>query len=762
MLSFFRYIVIFFLFFSFNAYSEVIKKIDISGLKSISRGTVLNYIPFEVNDELKVEDTKLIFDKLNATNLFEKIQVNYSDDILFIALKENPIIKYFEIKGYKNDLVLSESQIDSTLKNFNLTTGNIFNKSNLDKLINEIIAAYKNNAFFKTKINSKISRDDSNRIGIELIIFENTPSRISEFNISGNKYFETDELLDLFEIGEPDFLIINYFTKKDIFDRKKFEAGLEFLKSKYIDAAFLDFKLTKSDVIINEKESNISINIELSEGPRYKLGLVDFSGDLENFPLSLLKSKLSLTKNSIFDRKKIVKGIENVRSLYSDYGFAIASIETSVAKSDKENILDLTVNINKNNMYYINRIEISGNNRTQDDVIRREMIVREGQIYSQKDIDESLKKIRRLGFFSDVSMKTTVKKNTDQIDIFIEVIETKTGELSFGLSHSNSTGPAFSAGIQQSNIFGTGNTFNAKFINSSAVQELSFFFSDPYFTNDGHTLSYGLFDKSTDASNLDISNYNLDETGFTLGYGVPLDLDSKISGNFRLANVDVKCSSTFSSSLYEEAQCNSNDSLDTNFSFKYSKNSLNDFYSPTEGVKSIVSSSISLPLGDFKYYQLEGSHSIYSRLSDKLTLLTEANVQLAQGYNNDDLPFFKRYFGGGSSSVRGFDFNSLGNKYPDGKAKGGELSYLTSTVLITPAKSLGVDNENIRIGAFIDAGSVAEKASSFDLSDIRASTGIGLSWLTPIGPVGFHLAKPIIQKSGDSLETFSFDLGMSF
>ena len=754
---------VFFFLISNVVFATKITAIEINGLTTLSRGTVLNYLPFEVNDDVNEKDIKSAFDILTKTGLFKENNFQLIGSILKINAIENPTIKYFDFVDYKDGLVLSESQIEDIKINSDLSIGKIFNPEKLKKLVSQIISLYKNNAFYQTKITAKTSIDSSNRIGIELVFNEGDPSLISSFRISGNSFFTEEELLDEFEIGEPDFFIINYFTDKDRFDKVKFEAGIEKIKTKYINSGFLDLNIYESEVKVDSKNSTIQISINIKEGNRYKIKNISFTGDTDIFPREKLLDQMGNIDNSFFSKSKILKGIENIRSIFSNRGYAFAEIDSKLNKTASDFEYDLEVNLNKNNLVYINRIEISGNNRTQDDVIRREMIIHESNFFSQEDIDESIRKIRRLGYFSNVSVKTSkVNNDSDKLNIFIDVIETKTGEFSVGLSHSNSTGAAFTAGIQQSNILGTGNTFNGKFTNSSAVQEISFFFSDPYFNKEGHTISYGIFNKTTDAADLEVSNYNIDESGFTFGYGIPITDKSKLSANMRFSDINVTCGSTFSSSGYEPIQCSSNDKLDTSLNLRYSHNSLNDFYSPTNGLQSSISSTLSTPPGDFKYLKVEGNIKNYSPVYENFTFLTEADLQIAKGYADKDLPFFKRFYGGGSSSVRGFDFNTLGAKYPDGKAKGGELSYFSSAALISPAKNLGIDQENIRIGAFLDAGSVSESTSSFDLSDIRASTGLGLSWLTPIGPIGFYAAKPLIKKDGDSLETFSFDLGMSF
>jgi len=761
-MNFWRNFLIYFsVVFSSFSYSEVIKDIDIIGLNNLSRGTILNYLPYELGDDFLPASVQISREKLLKTGLFKNIHVDFSGGILKLSIQENPVIKFFDFKNYDNGLVLNDDLIQKIKDNSNLKIGKIYNEKSLVNLIKELQALYQNQAFYNAKITFKTFLDSMNRIGIELIFDENEPSLIQDIAISGNSVFEDDELLDLFEMGPPDFFPLNYFTEKDRFDRNKLDAAIESIKNKYINFGYVDIEIKNIDFKLLDDKSKILINVELSEGEQYKIKNVKFQGDISDFSESFLYEKFNFKDGEIFNRKEILRGINNLRSIYSDRGYAFAEISTKVSKTAEPYKYDLNIIVNKNKLVYVNRIEISGNNRTQDDVIRREIKIKEGQFYSQQEIDDSIKSIKRLGYFSSVKFDTsTNNSDPDQIDIFIKVEETKTGEFSVGLSHSNATGPAFSAGITQSNILGTGNVFNGKFTNSAAVSELSFYFSNPYFKKNGESISYGVFTKKTDASGIDVGSYVIDEIGASLGYGIPLDEYSNLLADLKLSTNDLTCGSIFSN--YEPTQCSDKDNFDTSVSLKYSHNSLNDFYSPTNGFKSLLKGTVSIPVGDLQYYQIDSLNSYYQPINDKLTFSLKGNVQFAEGYGNKSLPFYKRLFAGGSSSVRGFDFNSLGSKYLDNSPKGGELTFLTSGSIIVPGKMAGIENENIRLSAFVDAGSISDKLSEFQLSDIRASTGLALSWLTPVGPIGLHLSKPILKKSGDSLETFSFQLGTSF
>jgi len=312
---------------------------------------------------------------------------------------------------------------------------------------------------------------------------------------------------------------------------------------------------------------------------------------------------------------------------------------------------------------------------------------------------------------------------------------------------------------------------------------MSFYFSDPYFTEDKHSISYGIFTKSIDGASLDVSSYKIDEAGFSLGYGIPLTEDTRISTDIRVSSRDIVCGYQFGGTDgpdtdtdgdgvdtdtdnyigqgFETAQCASNDKTEVKASLRWSNNTLDNLHHPTEGKRNSLSFNLTLPIADFRYYKLDVSHKSYYPIGNDLTWKINGSLGLAQGYGGKELPFFKRYYGGGSSSVRGFDFNSLGEDYSNGDAKGGELSLLAGTSIISPMKFIN-DSKNMRMSAFIDAGLVEEKAANLSSDEIRVSAGVAFSWLTPVGPLGIYAATPLVKKPGDKTKTIEFTLGTSF
>ena len=744
------------------AQSAPIKSIEILGLNAISRGTVLSYLPVEVGDDYASRTSSQIIRALYKTQFFKDIEVSEADQVLKIKLQENPHIKYIELLNY-SDKVIKEESIEQVLSSMDLSQGKIFNQRQLDKLISQLEGTYISKGYYGISITKNIEIDDQNRVGIELDINEGEVARINSMKITGNQVHDEDDLLDLFEIGEADFFILNYFTEKDHYSKVALDAGVEALKSLYINDGYLDFKVDQVSTNLSDDKQNIDIDIQINEGAQYKVGSIQFSGDLLNQSVDDLNNLLTIAKGDIFERKKVIESIQAVTDVFADQGYAFAKVDPITKENKQTHTIDLEVNITLNKKVYINRITIVGNTRTQDEVIRREIGIAEGGLYSNSELDESIKKIKRLGFFSDVNMEVSRLKNfPDKINLHFSVEETKTGTFSIGLSHSNSSGASFNMGIKENNFLGTGNTLNAALSNSEAVQEMSFYFSDPYFTEDKHSISYGIFTKDVDGSALEAAGYKTDENGFSLGYGIPITENTRISADIRASSRDITCGSTFASAGYEPTQCASNDKTEVKTNINWSNNTLNNFNYPTEGSKNSLSLDVTLPIADFRYYKLDASHKSYHPIGNDLTWTLNSRLGLAQGYGNNELPFFKRYYGGGASSVRGFDFNSLGETYSGTTiAKGGELSLLAGTSIISPMKFIK-DSDNMRMSAFIDAGAIEEKASSFDIDEIRMSTGVAFSWLTPVGPLGIYAAKPLIKKSADKTKTIEFTLGTSF
>jgi outer membrane protein insertion porin family len=762
--------VLLFLFFTSKAFSNPVNEINFIGLNNISKNTLLNEIPLKVGDEYAASASNAIIQSLFQTGFFSDISVINNKGSIDIILVENPTVKYFEFKldsgsGFTSwlkgeKMLMSAELLDEELVNSSLSAGNPFTQNKLDNLVSILEAKYSESGYYNAKIIQNVTIDSQNRAGVELDISQGDRVKIEKFTISGTDKFSEDNLLKLFKIGEADISFLNYFTKKDLFTESEFRSGIDSMTNMYFDSGYLDFDILNIESKLDEKKEFLSINISVSEGIQYQLGKVSFSGEFGVINLNELTSAISMNAGDIFNRNLIIKDIQTLTDMFADQGYAFVDINPMT--SELLNVVDINFDISLNQKVYINRITISGNTRTQDEVVRREIGISEGGLYSRSILRDSLNKLRRLGYFSDVQISTSeVNGMPDKIDIAFLIEETQTGSVSFSVSHSNNYGISFGAGIEEKNIFGSGNTLNANFSISESYNRVSFYFMNPNYNDQGHSVSIGAFKSEINDDDVAENSYEIDTLGFSFGYGIPLSNETRINTEIEYSQNEVKCSSLFSGTGYESAQCAIKDNDEFKANISWTRNTLNDYLYPTNGVNNSLSAGISLPLGDYRYFNINADHKSYRPISETVTLKLTGGLNLSKGYNGKELPFYKRNFGGGSGSVRGFGNKTLGPLYPNSKAKGGEIAILGSANLITPAFFFD-NNEKMRMSAFIDAGNIFEKSSNIKLDDIRISAGLGFAYLSPIGSIGAFISTPIHKKDGDTIEDFGFSLGTGF
>ena len=755
-----RFSIIIGLLFSIPANAAPIEKIELSGLDVIPSSTVLSYLPVRPGDEITANTSDQIIKTLYSTGFFSDVVVSIENDTVNVSLVENAHIKYIDVLKY-SDKVLNGDIVSSTISAFNFGAGEVYNKKSLFEIIATLKAMYTAEGFYNVQIEQNIDLDLQNRIGIELVITEGKRAKIGSMTITGSNTYSEKDLLDLFSIGAADNFIINFFTDKDRYTDEALNRGLERLRNQYSNNGYLDFSVNNVDTSLSDDKETINISITVTEGPQYTLGNISFSGNLGNQTSDDLLALFLLNSGEIFNRQQLINSIQRINFLYADQGYAHVDVNPITEEDANTDSVHLNIDITLNQKIYINRITITGNTRTQDEVIRREIGLSEGGLYSASVISDSINKLRRLGFFSNVTLQTSRLENTpDKINLNFVVQETKTGALSAGVSHSQNFGMSFNAGIREKNFLGSGNTLNAELQYSETYKKLSFYFENPYFNNEKHSINYGVFVSSIDDNQVSTDSYQIDSKGFSLGYGVPLTENTRLNAKLEYSNNDIACGSTFASSGYEADACANPDRDEIKLNMNWSENTLNHYMYPTEGKNNTFNIDLGLPLGDYQYIKVDANHRSYKSLNNNLTLKLTGDLGIATGYGGKVLPFYKRYFGGGSGSVRGFKAKTLGPVYPNGKAKGGEFSILTSANVISPVPFIE-DSENMRMSVFVDAGNVYDNIS-LDLGELRMSAGVAFAYMSPIGAIGIYTALPILKHSGDVTEDFAVSLGTGF
>ena len=754
------------LLFSIQVFAKPINKIDFVGLNVISSTTLISILPVKIGDQFNENASNEIIQSLFNTGYFSDIEVLINIDNLLITVLENPYIKYFNVNNIKSNWLDNSTRFidsfafDEYIEQNELSPGNMYTKLKLSDFISFIKSEYTSAGFYNVQIDSNVEIDSQNRIGIDLDITQGKRATINSMNISGNSRFSEEDLLDLFTIGEADTLLINFFTRKNHYSELKFNQSLELMMQHYFNSGYLDFKVVSVNTNLIDDNEKINIDIQISEGIQYKLGKVSFYGELGNQNINNLNDLLSIKSGDIFNRQSLVDDIQKIIDIYADQGYAFVDINPIT--KDVLDTINVQINISLNKKVYVNRITISGNTRTQDEVIRREIGISEGGLYSRSVLRNSVLKLRRLGYFSDVQMSASeVDGVPDKINLNFTLEETKTGAISFTVSHSNNYGISFGAGIQEKNIFGSGNTLNANFRLSDSFNRFNIYFENPNYNDENHSVSFGAFISEINDDDVMKDSYEINTKGVSFGYGIPLTENTRLNSEIEYSKHEIKCGSGFSATGYEPVQCATSKNDEVKLNLNWSESTLNNYMYPTDGESNTLGIGVSVPLGDYRYYKLDASHVSYQPLSDELTMKLTADLGLAKSYSGKELPFFKRYFGGGSGSVRGFGNKTLGPLYPNNKAKGGELSILGSVNIISPVYFFN-NSDNMRMSAFIDTGNIYEKTSNIKLDDLRMSAGVSFAYLSPIGAIGIYWATPILKKSGDVIENFSFSLGTGF
>jgi len=630
--------ILLFLFFTTQAYSNPINTISFIGLNNTTENSLIEMLPFKIGQNFSNDYSDIIIQSLFKTGYFSDISVVKSNSNLVITVKENPYVKYFDLNfdsefSWKSWLAsekqfFTEADLNEYIERTELSPGDIYTKGKLNDLISSLESAYIAAGFFNIKINQTIEIDSENRIGIDLSLVQGAKASINSMSISGSDKLTEKSLLKLFDIGEPDFLMLNYFTQKNKYSDSEFNKGLETLNNFYLNSGYLDFQIVDISKKLSSDKEELFIDIQISEGIQYKLGNVSFTGDLGSQTDETLSSLLKIKNGDTFNRDSVINDIQTITNAYSDEGYAFVDIRPIT--SDFLDSVNVEINISLNKKVYINRITISGNVRTQDEVIRREIGILEGGLYSRSAINNSIRKLRSLGYFSNVQMNALPLEGfPDKLNLHFKVDETQTGSISMSVSHSNNYGVSLGAGIQEKNIFGTGNTLNAEAKFSESFKKVSFYFEDPYFNNDNHSISYGAYISELKDDAVSLNSYEVNTKGVSLGYGVPLTENTRLNSRIEFSKNKIKCGSGFASSAYELTQCGLKDTDELKITANWNESTLNHYMYPTNGRSNILGLNLGLPISDYGYFKINANHSSYTPINENLTLKLSGDLGVA-------------------------------------------------------------------------------------------------------------------------------------
>jgi outer membrane protein insertion porin family len=598
---------------------------------------------------------------------------------------------------------------------------------------------------------------ERNRVGINIGVTEGEMAKIRGINIVGTEAFSEDDLLGQFTLRTPGWL--TWYTKHDRYAREKLSADIETLRSFYQNRGYLDFRIESTQVSITPDRKDIYITININEGDKYTVTDVQLAGQLL-LPREELEKLVQLKAGEVFSREKLNASTKAITDRLGNEGYAFANAN-AIPRIDKDKrTVAFTIAVDPGRRVYVRRIDITGNSKTRDEVIRREMRQLEGSYYDASKITLSRRRIDRTQYFSDVSVETRpVEGSSDQVDVIYSVKERPTGSLLFGIGFSSVERIALSASIRQANAFGTGKFLQANINSGSVNQVYSLSYMDPYYTVDGVSRGFDIYKRRTDASSLATGAYVTDAIGGGVRFSYPVSEIAAIDFGLNLESTQLEI---FDNSPFQYInfvrQFGSNYNY-ASFTAGISRDSRDSVLQPRRGTNQRLGSEFAG--GDLSYYRLSYIHATYFPVGRESAILLRTDLGYADGLGDKPLPFFKAYFAGGPDTVRGYRPFSLGPRDEFGNSVGGNMRVIAGTEFLFPVP--GADKEaSLRMSTFLEAGQVYAPSQRVDLGDMRASAGLGLHWLSPFGPLKLSYAFPLNARDGDQEQRLQFTFGTGF
>jgi outer membrane protein insertion porin family len=730
----------------------VVKDIRIEGIQRTEAGTIFSYMPVKVGETMTDDKAAQAIRALYATGFFKDVSLEVDNGVLMVIVQERPSVAQIEIIGAKE---FSKEDLMKGLRSIGLADGRIFDRGLLDKSEQELKRQYVSRGKYSAQITTTATPLERNRVAVRFDIVEGEVAKIRQISIIGNQVFKEKELVGLFKLRTPGLL--TWFTKDDQYSKQKLAADLETLRSHYLDRGYLEFNADSTQISITPDKKDVYITIGISEGPQYTVSEVKLAGEIL-IPEKEARGLIKIKSGEVFSRSKLTESTKLLSDRIGNDGYAFANVN-AVPELDKEKRkVNFTFFVDPGRRVYVRRINLTGNTRTRDEVLRREMRQLEGGWYSADKITKSKQRIDRLGYFSDVNVETpSVPGTTDQVDLNVNVTEKPTGNVMFGAGFG-SEGVVLSGGITQQNVFGTGNHLGVQ-VNSSKLNTVySLSFTQPYWTVDGVSRGFDIYHRKSNPSALGLGLYETTTNGGQARIGIPFtDLDTVTLGlGYEDTTILAFDGAPLRISSYVSTFGESNTAVlgtagwgrDTRDSAIY----------PTSGAITRANVETGLPGGTLRFYKLSAEHKRYFPLTRDFTLYVNGQVGYGGGYAGKPLPFFRNYYTGGPTSVRGFYPANIGPKDINGDPTGGSRMLVGNLEVLFPFPGMQND-KSMRVSAFVDAGTVGD---TYAVGDVRSSAGLAVLYVSPFGPLKISFAQPLKSKVEDRTQRVQFQFGQAF
>ena len=733
-----------------------LKDIRVEGLQRIESGTVFASLPFRVGDMYNDESGAAAIRALFALGLFKDVRLDAQGDVLVVIVEERPSISEVEWVGLKE---FDKDVLVKALKEVGISEGRPFDKALADKAEQELKRQYITRSLYGAEVVTTVTPVDRNRVKLTFTVSEGGPSKIKEIRITGNQNFSEDTLKDQFNLDVGGWL--SWYTKSDRYSRTKLNADLEALRSYYLSRGFLEFRIDSTQVAISPDKQDISIAINITEGERFVVAGVKLEGNYLGKE-DEFKALVKIGLGQAYNAETVAETNKAFTDYFGKFGFAFARVDARPEIDRLTNRVSFVLIAEPSRRAYVRRINVAGNNRTRDEVVRREFRQLESAWYDGDKIKLSRDRIDRLGFFTEVNIDTQeVPATTDQVDLTVNVVEKPTGSVSLGAGFSSTEKVALSFGIRQENAFGSGNYLATEVNTSRYNRTIVVSTTDPYFTPEGVSRTIDVFHRTTRPYLGDLNAYSLVSSGAGMRFGVPFSEIDTVYFGANLEQTSIRPGNNLPNAYVEYMQQFGSTSNSLPFTIGWARDGRDSALVPTRGILQRFNSDLSAS-GDARYVRANYQIQQYTPLTKKYTLALNADLGWGQGLSNRPYPLFKNYFVGGLGSVRGFQQSSLGpSDSTNSLYLGGPQKIVLNAELMAPFPGAGNDR-TLRLFAFADIGRAFGENEKINFNELRSSIGVGLSWISPMGPLRFSYALPMKRQVTDKIQRLQFQIGTSF
>lgn len=761
-----------------------VKDIRVEGIQRTEAGTVFSYLPVRVGETFTDDKGAAAIKALYATGFFKDVRIEVEGDVLVVFVEERPAIASVEFTGTKE---FEKDQLTKALKEIGVGESRIYDKALVDRAEQELKRQYLSRGLYGVQITTTVTPLERNRVSVTFAVDEGDVARIKNINIIGNKAFSEKELISLLALRTPGWF--TWYSKADQYSKQKLAGDIETLKSYYLNRGYLEMQIESTQVSITPDKKDIFITINIKEGDKFNVSDVKLEGEMLGREAEL-NSLVQLKKGDVFSGEKLTASTKNISDRLGNFGYAFANVNANPQIDREKKEVAFTIMIDPGKRVYVRNINISGNTKTRDEVIRREMRQFENSWYDAEKIKLSRDRIDRLDYFNDVTVETPdVAGKTDQVDVNIGVTEKPTGNIMLGAGFSSADKLSLSGGVNQANAFGSGNTVGVNVNTSRLNRTIALSSTNPYFTDDGISRSYEVFLRTTRPPTINTGDYRIRTTGANIKFGVPFTEFDTVFFGVGVERTEVQTYTGVTNyndspevyKRYVDSINNvQNNASNPNSAFSqgvhnasttglpltaaWQRDNRDSALVPTRGRYQRANFEFS-PAGDANYYRATYQHQYFKPLFTNVTLALNGEINYGKGLGGKNYPIFKNFYGGGIGSVRGYESSSLGPKAGNGDPLGGSARIIMNAELQLPFPGSGIDR-SLRWFTFVDAGNVY--ADGFGGGGLKASAGVGLSWVSPIGPLKLSFGKALnattsgTAQEKDRTQAFQFQLGTGF